>query len=182
MSTIPRVSSAIAGEPAHFGTVLMHQPALAERFTQLYGTFWDSDVLSARLKEVARMRNARITECGFCRNVRFDKALGEGLDEQIVDDIDVGYEDSERLTDEEKAVLKFTDALIFDPELLTGDAREALKKHLSPAQIAELGMGVTLFLALAKALITLGLEPEQMDRTVLPTPAPSPPPALEPAQ
>jgi hypothetical protein len=45
------------------------------------------------------------------------------------------------------------------------------------AQIAELGLGVTLFLALAKALITMGLEPEQMDRTVLPTPA-----VLEPAE
>jgi succinylglutamic semialdehyde dehydrogenase len=30
---------------------------------------------------------------------------------------------------------------------------------------------LTLFLALAKALITMGLEPEVMDRTVLPTPA-----------
>ena len=43
--------------------------------------------------------------------------------------------------------------------------------HQTPAQIAELGLGVTLFLALAKALITMGLEPEVMDRTVLPTPA-----------
>lgn len=182
MSTIPRASSAIPGEPAHFGSVLAHQPEIAEKFFALYGTFWDSDVLSARLKEVARMRNARITECGFCRNVRFDKALGQGLGEEIVDDIDHGYEDSERLSDTEKAVLKFTDALIFDPELLTGDAKAALQRHLTPQQIAELGIGVTLFLALAKALITMGLEPEQMDRTVLPTPASSPPPEMEPAQ
>ena len=79
MSTIPRVSSAIAGEPAHFGSVLAHQPEIAARFFELYGAFWGSDVLAARIKEVARMRNARVTECGFCRNVRFDKALGEGL-------------------------------------------------------------------------------------------------------
>ena len=46
-----------------------------------------------------------------------------------------------------------------------------LKGGVTPAQIAELGLGVTLFLALAKALITMGLEPEVMDRTVLPTPA-----------
>ena len=177
MSTIPRVSSAIAGEPAHLGSVLAHHPVLAERFMELYGQFWASDVLSARLKEVARMRNARVTECGFCRNVRFDKAVGEGLDEAIVDDITDGYETSDKLTEAEKAVLKFTDALIHDPELLTGDARAALQKHLSPAQIAELGMGITLFLALAKALITMGLEPEVMDRTVLPTPAPSQPAA-----
>ena len=171
MSTIPRVSSAIAGEPAHLGSVLVHQPAIAESFFALYGRFWGSDVLSARIKEVARMRNARVTECGFCRNVRFDKAVAQGLGEEVVDDITDGYETSARLSDAEKAALKFTDALIHDPELLNGDERAALQRHLTPAQVAELGLGVTLFLALAKALITMGLEPEEMDRTVLPTPA-----------
>lgn len=172
MSTIPRVSSAVPGEPAHLGSVLAHHPAIAQSFSDLYAAFWGSDVLSARLKEVARMRNARVTECGFCRNVRFDKAVAQGLGEEIVDDIDWGYETSDRLTDAEKAVLKFTDAFIHDPDLLTGDAAAALKRHLSPEQIAELGLGLTVFLALAKALITLGLEPEEMERTVLSTPAP----------
>jgi alkylhydroperoxidase family enzyme len=177
MSTIPRVSSAIPGEPPHFGSVLAHQPEIAASFFALYGRFWGSDVLAARIKEVARMRNARVTECGFCRNVRFDKAVAEGLREEVVDDITDGYAASTRLTDAEKAALTFTDALIHDPELLTGDARAALQRQLSPAQIAELGLGVTLFLALAKALITMGLEPEVMERTVLPTPA-----VLEPAE
>ena len=171
MSTIPRVSSAIPGEPAHFGSVLAHQPEIAESFFALYGRFWGSDVLAARIKEVARMRNARVTECGFCRNVRFDKAVAQGLGEEVVDDITDGYETSDKLTDTEKAVLKFTDALIYDPDLLNGNAKAALQRHLTPAQIAELGLGVTLFLALAKALITMGLEPAVMDRTVLPTPA-----------
>lgn len=27
------------------------------------------------------MRNARVTECGFCRNVRFDAAVAQGLGE-----------------------------------------------------------------------------------------------------
>jgi len=171
MSTTPRVSSAVPGEPAHFGSVLAHKPDIAQSFFALYGRFWGSDVLAARVKEVARMRNARVTECGFCRNVRFDKAVAQGLGEEVVDDITDGYETSPKLTDAEKAVLKFTDALIHDPDLLTGDAKAALQRQLTPAQIAELGLGVTLFLALAKALITMGLEPEVMDRTVLPTPA-----------
>jgi alkylhydroperoxidase family enzyme len=171
MSTIPRVSSAIAGEPPHFASVLAHQPAIAASFFALYGRFWDSDVLAARIKEIARMRNARVTACGFCRNIRFDKPLAEGLREEVVDDITDGYEASDKLTPAEKAVLKFTDALIFDPALFTADARAALQRHLTPAQIAELGLGVTLFFALAKALITMGLEPEAMERTVLPTPS-----------
>ena len=102
MSTIPRVSSAIPGEPAHFGSVLAHQPDIAASFFALYGRFWGSDVLAARIKEVARMRNARVTECGFCRNVRFDKALGQGLAEEVVDDITDGYETSDKLTEAER--------------------------------------------------------------------------------
>lgn len=179
MSTTPRVSSAMSGEPVHFGTVLAHQPVLAERFAALYGTFWQSDVVPARIKEIVRMRNARVTECGFCRKVRFDKAVNEGLGEETVEDITDHYAHSDRLTDAEKAALRFTDALIHDPALMDGDAQAALQAHFTNEQIAELGMGVTLFLALAKALITLGLEPENMGRTVLPTPAP---PQLEAAE
>jgi alkylhydroperoxidase family enzyme len=170
MSTKPRVQSAIPGEPAHFQTVLAHQPILAERFGVLYAMLWQSDVVPARIKEIARMRNARISECGFCRKVRFDKAVVEGLDEKVVGDITDDYAESDKLTGAEKAALKFTDAIIFDPGLMDGDAKANLKAHFTAEQIAELGMAVTLFLALAKTLITLGLEPESMDLTVLPTP------------
>ena len=171
MSTIPRVSSAIFGEPAHFGTVLAHQPQLATRFAQLYGAFWASDVLSARVKEICRMRNARITACAFCRQVRFAKPLAAGLGEAVIDDITDDYPRSAKLTDAEKAALRFTDALIFDPALFDETARRAIERHFTREQFAELTLGVMLFLALAKVLITLGLEPDHLDRTELPTPA-----------
>ncbi len=45
-----------------------------------------------------------------------------------------------------------------------------LRKHYSDAEIAELVLGVGLFMGMSKVLITLGLEPEQMDTTVMPTP------------
>jgi hypothetical protein len=65
MSTTPRVSSAIPGQPAHFGSVMAQQPVLAGRFGELYATFWSKGVVDHRTKEVARMRNARVTDCGF---------------------------------------------------------------------------------------------------------------------
>jgi alkylhydroperoxidase family enzyme len=46
-----------------------------------------------------------------------------------------------------------------------------LRQHFSDAQIVELGLGVGLFMALSKVMITLGLEPENMPTTVLPTPS-----------
>lgn len=170
MSSIARVTSAVEGEAPHLINALRHHPALAERFGELYGAFWTSPTVPPRVKEIARMRNARITDCGFCRNVRFSSAVEDGLDERSVDDITDDYETSELLSAREKAVLRFTDAMIHDPALMTPATADELKQHFSNEQIAELGLGVTLFLALAKVLITMGLEPESMERTVLPTP------------
>ena len=174
MSTVPRVSSAIPGEAAHFRTALAHQPVLATRFGALYGALWGSDVLPARIKEICRMRNARITACGFCRQVRFAKPREAGLDETVIDEVTDDYARSPRLSAAEKAALRFTDALIFDPALFDGDARADLHRHFTPPQIAELTLAVMLFLALAKVLITLGLEPEGLAITTLPTPAGAP--------
>lgn len=170
MSTIPRVSSAVPGEPAHFGSVLAHQPLPAARFGEAYGNFWNSDLVSARTKELCRMRNARITQCGFCRQVRFDKPFREGLDETAIADVTDEYAQSAVLSAAEKAALRFTDALIHDPALFNAAARADLQRHFTAAQIEELGIGIALFLALAKVLITLGLEPDEMGTTVLPTP------------
>ncbi|QGN54289.1 hypothetical protein GKE62_06725 [Novosphingobium sp. Gsoil 351] len=117
------------------------------------------------------MRNARITACAFCRQVRFAKPIAAGLDETVIDDVTDDYPNSGSLTEAEKAALRFTDALIFDPALFDEAASRAIDRHFTRAQFAELTLGVMLFLALAKVLITLGLEPEHLDRTELPTPA-----------
>ena len=169
MSTTPRVSSAIPGQPANFGTGLAHQPVLAARFSELYGTFWSKGILEHRTKEVARMRNARITDCGFCKRVRFSAAREEGLTEDLVAMIENDWESS-ALTERDKAALTVADAIIGDPRRLPEEARARIRREFSEAEVVELALGVSLFLGLAKVLITLGMEPEQMETTIVPTP------------
>jgi hypothetical protein len=65
MATNPRISSAIPGQQPHFVSVLSHQPAILATFSRLYGTFWSRGVVDHRTKEVARIRNARVTDCRF---------------------------------------------------------------------------------------------------------------------
>ncbi len=65
MSTQPRVPSAIAGQPANFGTVMSHVPDVIGSFFALYATFWQDGVVPAELKEMTRVRNARVTDCGY---------------------------------------------------------------------------------------------------------------------
>lgn len=65
MSTTPRLPSAIPGQPPHFGSVMAHAPEVAASFGRLYATFWSKGVVDHRTKEVTRVRNARVTDCGF---------------------------------------------------------------------------------------------------------------------
>lgn len=65
MSTRPRLTSAVAGQPAHLGSVLAHAPGIMERFGALYARFWQQGQVAADLKEMTRIRNARITDCGY---------------------------------------------------------------------------------------------------------------------
>jgi hypothetical protein len=65
MSTTPRIDSAIPGQPAEFGSVMSHIPNTTGRFFDLYAEFWQHGVVSPHLKEMTRLRNARITDCGY---------------------------------------------------------------------------------------------------------------------
>ncbi len=100
--------------------------------------------------------------------MRFASAREAGLDEYKVGKIVDGYEDT--LSPKEILALKLTDQVIGLAQPL-GDAMKAeLKKYYSDAEIVELTIGVALFLSMSKVLITLGLEPEEMATTVMPTP------------
>lgn len=169
MSTTPRVASAVDGQPPTFRSVLAHQPAVFEAFWQLYGTFWSHGELDHATKEVARLRNARVTDCGYCKNVRFAEARREGLDEDTVSMIQDGFEGTE-LSEVHKVVLRYTDTFLQDPGGLAHELAAEVRRVLTPGQITELALGVSLFMGFAKALISMGLEPDQMDTTVVPTP------------
>lgn len=100
--------------------------------------------------------------------MRFNSAREAGLTEAKVDRIVDGYE--QVLPPAETAALQLTDAIIGHPQSLPEETRQALKAHFTDAQIVELALGVGMFMGMSKVLINLGLEPEQMPVTVVPTP------------
>jgi hypothetical protein len=62
MSTIPRVPPVPGGTSA---SRLAYVPQMEAAFWRLYGEFWSHGALDQRSKEVARIRNARVTNCGL---------------------------------------------------------------------------------------------------------------------
>ena len=65
MATVPRLPSAVEGEPASFDSMLAHAPTLQRAFVGLYGALWRSDVAPAWLKELMRLRGARTIGCNL---------------------------------------------------------------------------------------------------------------------
>lgn len=169
MSTVPRLPSAIEGQPAALNTLLAHEPAIAGTFFTLYGEFWSHGVLDHPTKETVRMRNARVTDCGFCRNVRFSVARDQGLTESDVELIDDGWADAP-LPERSRVALAFADSYLAGAGPMSSDVRLALDAEFTPDEQVELGIGLALFHGFAKVLIALGCEPEEMSTTVLPTP------------
>jgi alkylhydroperoxidase family enzyme len=82
--------------------------------------------------------------------------------------IDDGFEES-ALDDRSKTIVAFTDTFL-RAEPPTAALRSDLDRHFTADQLAELAMGISLFHGFSKIMITLGLEPETMDTTILPTP------------
>lgn len=150
-------------------SVLAHQPDLLRAFLRLYGTLWSCGVVDHPTKEVARLRNARVTDCRYCRNVRFAVARQEGLSEELVAQIDDGFEAS-GLGERHKAVIRYADVFLTDPCGLSDELRAEMLRHFSSAEIVELTAGLALFMGFSKIAIVLGQEPEDMPTTVVPTP------------
>lgn len=65
MSTTPRLPSAIDGKPASSRTIMAHSPTVRRAFDRMYGTLWSNGVVDADVKELVRIRNARVTDCGL---------------------------------------------------------------------------------------------------------------------
>ena len=66
------------------GDVLGEQPEAMAAFWRLYGLLWSHGTVDQSIKEIARLRNARTTDCAYCRNVRFAGARDDGLTEDRV--------------------------------------------------------------------------------------------------
>lgn len=65
MSTNPRLPSAVVGKVPSSRTVMAHSPAVRQAFDKMYATLWSDGVVDLDVKELVRLRNARVTDCGL---------------------------------------------------------------------------------------------------------------------
>ena len=145
MSGRPRVAS----PDRHTGDVLRDSalglvPETLEPYARLNRRLWYDGPLGAADLEVARLYNARHVDCVFCRNVRYDIAKADGLEEAQVAQIGNDYAES-GLCLRHKLILALTDRYLKDPRGLSSGEKAQLLEEFSPAELAQLAMAVILF-------------------------------------
>ena len=145
------------------------QPELLAAFQRMYGVLWSRGVVDQATKEVARIRNARRVDCPICKAIRFAGARREGLTEDVVDCIRDDWSQRD-LSERHKAALRAVDAFHDDAGALDPPARKELLAQFTPAEIAELGAGIALFLGFSKIAIALGGLPDEIPVHEQPTP------------
>jgi len=155
--------------PPGTATPFDHRPALWAAFNRFYGTLWSEGVVDEPTKEVGRLRNARKTGCGICKNLRFEGARAAGLTEDHVDHIDDDFATS-ALPDRWKLTIRYADALIVDPKSIDDDLRAALLSEFSAEELVELTATITTAIAFSKAAVAFGAPPD-MPVLSVPTPA-----------
>ncbi len=100
--------------------------------------------------------------------MRFESARVAGLSEEKIQEVKDGYE--EVLDEKITAALLLTDQIIGAPRPLEKKNTVFIKRNLTREQRAEISLGVGLFMGMSKVLIALGLEPEEMETTLVKTP------------
>jgi AhpD family alkylhydroperoxidase len=151
-------------------SVFDHDPELWATFNRFYGYLWTFGALDQPTKEAARLRNARVTGCATCRNLRFAGAREQGLTEDYVDQIVDGYEKSE-LPDRWKDAVRWTDAVIGYPASVSDADREKVAGDFTPAEFVELTLTAAISQGFSKAAVAWDGAPE-IPTTIVPTPTP----------
>jgi alkylhydroperoxidase family enzyme len=145
------------------------QPDLLASFQRLYAVLWNEGVVDHPAKEVARLRNARVTGCRFCRNVRFDQARADGLTEDLVELINEGFEAS-KLEERHKTVIRLADVFLGNPHGMTPELRAEVDAAYGEAGTVELTAGLALFMGFSKIAVASGTMPDDFPAMVIPTP------------
>lgn len=65
MSTTPRLDSAVTGKDSNMRTIMAHSPKVRAAFDSMYATLWSKGEAPVDVKELMRLRNARVTDCGL---------------------------------------------------------------------------------------------------------------------
>jgi alkylhydroperoxidase family enzyme len=93
--------------------------------------------MPAQLKTLATAKAAMMVNCAFCLDIGAEIARTEGIGQEKLEAL-LTYADSDVLSDDEKLVVEYAEAVSATPAVVGEDLRNRIEARFSRAQIAEL--------------------------------------------
>jgi AhpD family alkylhydroperoxidase len=119
-------------------SVRAHHPELAKAYLRFGGALKTHSVLSARLRELIRLRIAFHNQCRSCMAMRYADAVDDGVSEQLVCSLEQPQEAPD-LTPAERIALRYADLLANNHLAIDEAFYKQLKLHFSDKELVELG-------------------------------------------
>jgi AhpD family alkylhydroperoxidase len=113
--------------------------------------------LDPRLHELVRMRVAQINQCTVCLAWRTPAAVEAGLGDDVLTAVD-RYRELDELSAGEKAAVEFAERFSTDSAGIDDDLLARLGEHFSPADIVELTLVTSKYVAFGRFMQVLGLD------------------------
>jgi alkylhydroperoxidase family enzyme len=165
------------GTPGNWWTVFAGVPDVFDHAVAGFQLYRSSKrKLDPKLRELGQMRAGWARKSKFVFSQHCKAARGVGLSDDKIEAIPA-WQVASCFSEIERAVLAYTDALVYDGGRVAEGVFEALKKHLSDAEILELTYTTALYDMHAVMSRALKLEYDDVAEPIVEVPAPTGGPA-----
>ncbi|HUF09037.1 MAG TPA: hypothetical protein VMO47_06950 [Rhodothermales bacterium] len=133
-----------------------HVPKILETFTATWRASFDDGEVENGIKELCRVYVSKTVECEYCGAQRSEEPSAQKITPDMRDEI-VNFERSHRFSTQERAALRYAQAIAWDAALADDEMWADLQMHFTDPQIVELGYFIALTLGQQRWIKTLDL-------------------------
>ena len=148
------------GSDTTFLRMLNHRADLVPAFFDFYIRLRNDGLLPAKLKELVRLRIARLNSCRYCLGSLSPQAEKQGVTDQHIAELE--YRPAGLFSDQELAAFDLAEA-IWNNAAEAGrdpDLRARMRRHFTDAQLLELMWAIGMYIAIGRMIVFFGLERE----------------------
>jgi AhpD family alkylhydroperoxidase len=146
------------GSDTSFIRMLNYRADLVPAFFDFYMRMRGDGLLPAKLKELVRLRIARLNTCRYCLGSLSPLAEKQGVTDTHIAELE--HRPIGLFTDQELAAFDLAEALWTNAAAAGADSalRKRLQQHFSDAQLLELVWAIGMYIGLGRMIVFFGIE------------------------
>ena len=149
------------GSDTAFLRMLNYRADLVPAFFDFYMRMRNDGLLPAKLKELVRLRIARLNTCRYCLGSLSPMAEKQGVTDTHIAELE--YRPPGLFTDQEIAAFDLAEAIWTNAAEAGADTalRERLRDHFSDAQLLELMWAIGMYIGLGRMIVYFGIDRDE---------------------